>query len=210
MNINNAQHEQNILELYKLLGSTKKVAYELNVPFLAVYEVLKKYKLSIKERQELPTSKSSLLGAQAEQEFQKLVPFAVEVNSIVHANPAFDFLIDDITIDVKASHILKSSDTAKFKKNPQWFFQLKRPWHTEYGADFYMLFALHAEELKDGYDTYIVPADIVTSKQVKINSEKRNHSRWADFRIEPSKVCAFFESMRTYAQPVRKFKEALA
>ncbi|MEG2273542.1 MAG: hypothetical protein RSA22_07290 [Acinetobacter sp.] len=194
-NISERQHEQNILELYKNLGSAKCVANELEISILDVYVVLKKHKLSIEERMQMAASATSILGAQGEDEFKKLVPFAVEVNAVINANPAFDFLVGDITIDVKASHIVKRG-VAKVRRE-QWFFVLQRSYQSQYGAQFYVLFALYGKDPKDGYDTYIIPSELLAGiKSVNINIKDKENSQWRDFLIQNDKVCEFFEKMK--------------
>ena len=199
-NISEEEHEQNILDLYKLLGGAKQVANQLDISILDVYLTLKKYKLSIQERIDSETDRSGVLGAEGESEFLKLVPFATEVNAIINNNPAFDFLVGDITIDIKASRIIKMG-RAKLKKE-QWYFLLQRHYQKKYGADFYVLFACFGERLKDGYDVYIIPSELLAGiKSVNIPAKSKKSCMWHDFIVEPNKVSEFFQKLKDSQTP---------
>ncbi len=65
------------------------------------------------------SSKGGKLGALAEIEFQKLVPNAVNYNTIVQKNnPVFDFKYGDLTIDVKYSSFFKRGNHNYWRIQP--------------------------------------------------------------------------------------------
>lgn len=192
------EFEENMIKLYQILGSAKAVADNLDISILDVYCVLKKYKLSIEERMQMSASNTSILGAKGEALFKKLVPFAVEVNAVIYANPAFDFLIGQSTVDVKASNTLtQKSRKGKTKEFDEWVWKLQRPWHTEYGADFYVLFALYGKEFEDGYDCYVIPSELLSGiKGVRIRTHLKDSSPFSDFLIKPEQMATFFQKIK--------------
>lgn len=195
---------ENIIKLYQVLGSAKAVADNLDISILDVYCVLKKYKLSIEERMQMSASNTSILGAKGEALFKKLVPFAVEVNAVIYANPNFDFLIGNSTVDVKASNVLthKAKKTGEFS---EWLWKLKRPWHTEYGADFYVLFALFGKEFEDGYDCYVIPSELLSGiKGVRIRTHLKDSSPFRDFLIDPEQMVNFFKKIKDSQEPKKQ------
>lgn len=204
------EYEQIILELYKILGTAKAVADDLDIHILDVYAVLKTHKLSIEDRMQMAASDTSVLGAMGENLFKKLVPGAVEVNAVINANPEFDFVVGDLTIDVKTSNILKRKVSNKSKTVSiidMWLWKLKQPWHTKYGADFYVLFGLHGEknDFSAGYDCYVIPSELLDGvKKVEIRKHLRDTCKWSDFLIEPEKIAPFFQKIKDSQTPLRQ------
>ena len=209
--IQDSDFEESLIKLYQVLGPAKAVADKLDVSILDVYCVLKKYKLSIEERMQMSASNTSILGAKGEALFKKLVPFAVEVNAVIYSNPEFDFLIGHSTVDVKASNLIEHpARKGRQGEFEEWNWKLQRPWHSKYGADFYVLFALHGKELEDGYDCYVIPSELLSGiKNVKIRQHLKNSSPWRDFLIEPEKLANFFAKIKNSQEQKKQiFDEA--
>ena len=200
------EFHENIIKLYQVLGSAKAVADNLDISILDVYCVLKKYKLSIEERMQMSASNTSILGAKAEALFKKLVPFAVEVNAVIYSNPNFDFLIGNSTVDVKASNVLtQKARKGKTGEFTEWLWKLQRPWHTEYGADFYVLFALYGKEFEDGYDCYVIPSELLSGiKGVRIRTHLKDSSPFRDFLIKPEQMANFFKKIKDSQEPKKQ------
>ena len=200
------EFQENIIKLYQVLGSAKAVADNLDISILDVYCVLKKHKLSIEERMQMSASSTSVLGAKCEDNFKKLVPFAVEVNAVIYSNPAFDFLVGQSTIDIKTSNLMKRQPS-KYNKTTftEWIFRLQRSWDSEYGADFYVLFALFGKEFEDGYDCYVIPSELLSGiKGVRIRENLRDNSPWRDFLIKPEQMAAFFKKIKDSQEPKKQ------
>jgi len=198
-------HEQNILELYKILGTAKSVADALDISILDVYVILKKYKLSIEERMQMAASSTSILGALGEDQFKKIVPFSVEVNAVINANPAFDFLVGEATVDVKASNLIQRKRGGE-KPVGEWLWRLQRHFQSQYGADFYVLFGLYEKDTFDGeYDCYVIPSELLAGiKAVRIRNHLKASSPWRDFLIKPEKMREFFQKIKDSQTPKKQ------
>ncbi len=103
MNKNNTD----IVELYIKYNDFEKAVKLSGLPTLTAHiKLLSSGVITLKDKISF-SSKSGKLGALAEKEFQRLVPEAVNYNTVVQKNnPIFDFKYGDLTVDVKYSSML--------------------------------------------------------------------------------------------------------
>ncbi len=128
---------------------------------------------------------SGKLGAEAEKEFQRLVPKAMSSNSNLQANcPAFDFDINGVTVDVKYCSLRQSSGRFAFKTARD---KLMQP-------DFYVAFLINepSGNLKKGYQVLVIPHEVVSNKK-EIELRPDSVGDLWDFLIEPHKLAEFFD-----------------
>lgn len=183
-----------LVESYKKYKCFKKACFDAQLSALVGYKILKMSKhFNIDDRLTMGTA-GSRLGAKYEKEFMRLVPKAIPINELRLNNPKFDFIINDFTVDVKASSLIKRT-----RKNGDTYFE----WHIkmvrgkaeqEKGAQFYAVFCVHDDN--EDYDIYLIPSELfigVAGGSIKQGMEKE--SDWWDFRIEPSELAQFFDDL---------------
>lgn len=133
-------------------------------------------------------------GASGEEEFKRLVPYAVDMNGQYQANnPVFDFLVGETTVDVK---------TGKLRRHPRsnsgWYeFKIL----SQELPDFYAFFALKDSEkpLSAGnYHLFLIPSAVIPERisSVRIGeiTERHRNPYW-DFEIEPAALSVILEEV---------------
>ncbi|MCL2656868.1 MAG: hypothetical protein FWD62_05490 [Betaproteobacteria bacterium] len=171
-----------ILESYGRIGNIKGVCAETGCSPYSVYIVLQKEKL-LKERDRRNYGTATgLRGRDAEDEFQRLVPQAVNANKTIDQNmPSFDFMIGEITVDVKCYR--------PSSQNNKW--ALRFAHNKAFGPDFYSMFLLNDRdsEVTDGYRILLIPhALTVGASAAYIDPKVPEMYSWWDFLIAPNEL----------------------
>ncbi|MCL2524583.1 MAG: hypothetical protein FWF17_08325 [Betaproteobacteria bacterium] len=180
-------NKDQIFECYKRLGSIKGVCVETGCPPYIAYIWLRKAKLLRENDKQQYGTSSSKLGAAAEAEFQQLVPEAMAANiNLEPNNPSFDFMVGDLTIDVKYSSIRPSDG--------RWGFNTAR--NKALVPDLYCAFFATAPggKLKDGYHLLLIPHEMLCVKDPVLRPDDRDNPLW-QFAIEPAALRSTLLSM---------------
>ncbi len=108
-----------IVDLYLKYKDFEKAVQLSGLPTLIAHlKLLKSGVLEIDDKIKYG-SEGGKLGALAEQKFQKMIPEAINYNTIVKKNnPIFDFKYGDLTIDVKYSSLHKRGNTKYWQVRP--------------------------------------------------------------------------------------------
>lgn len=193
MQVGNIDRKAVLIASYREHGCFKRACFDAKMTALVGYKILKMNKvLNVTDSSKMGSA-GSKMGAMYEKEFMRLVPKALPINDLKLNNPKFDFVINDFTVDVKASSLSLRKDKAREYK--QWHCKMSRGrGNLEKGADFYAFFCVHDD--KKTYDLYLVPSELVTGTQgISINENTRETSHWADFRIEPNELAQYFDDL---------------
>lgn len=170
---------ESVVDSYKRLGSISLVVQETGCPPYVVYKWLKLKKM-LKNNDGLKYgTAASKKGVQAETEFQRLVPFAMNANETMQNNcPSYDFEVNGVTVDVKLS---------SRRRGGTYGFKTSKGKH--FSCDFYVLFCLSGESFSDGYRTLIIPGEIAdTAGEISISE----NSKYWDFEIRANDIAGFF------------------
>lgn len=163
-----------IIELYQEHKDFKK-AIELSGidPFKAHLKLIKSGILSIQDKIDYGT-KGQILGAKAEEYFQKIIPEAVDANKYWRKNnPVFDFYYKGLTIDIKFSSLNKRADTH------QEFWSIRSS-----GKQDFIVAFLEKEENKelDGAYILLLPKSFIRTKKTLQLTKK--HNLFQQFLVE--------------------------
>lgn len=166
-----------LIKAYKKTRTLRGACLETGVPPYIGYSWLKSEGL-ISQNDKVNTGKicSAKLGAIAEQEFQRLVPWALNANKNLQAScPAFDFDVSGVKVDVKYSTV-QSRGYWNFKVA---FGKALRP-------DYYAVFCATGASLKDGYRLFLFPDELLEGRRnVYILPEKIDEELAAYEVLEP-------------------------
>ena len=162
---------EDIVELYKKYGDFQKAVKLSGMRALDAHiKLMASGVVSIKDRIEYGSNRVRL-GAKAEELFQKIMPNAIDANTIIKRNnKGFDFLYGDLKIDVKYSSILSST------KDKSSFYVF----HTSKDTDIYVIFCEKEKGLglEDPY-ILLIPsifiADNQTNKHITLNGDIFNN-----------------------------------
>lgn len=176
MTINEAE------EIFKSNNDFQKTVMESRIPAYVLFMHFLKRGLINKHSHIEFASESMKKGVAAEELFQKLVPKAVDINSNFKMNnPAYDFVYNGLTIDVKYSSFLTRNG------NEYWSFRNSE-------ADIIVAFLERKKgsELNNPYILFI-PTRIIANKNFHIT---KNGNYFSSFRI-PKGKCS--EMLQYYA-----------
>lgn len=178
--------KESVLAAYRLFGSVKEACKETGCPpYIAYIWLTKAGMLNSKDRIQYG-GRSQREGASAEQEFQRLVPDAMDCNAhMALNNPGHDFMLGQIKVDVKFSAIGTRGN---------WHFdvQRNRPGmrnRKDALPDFFVVFATEGKFIKDGYRLFLFPRDMVKSQR-SVRWTPEVPSCWFDFEVEPEALAA--------------------
>lgn len=174
-----------VIEAYRCNPDVRAVAASLGLSTIRVYLHLKISGVLLTEDAARIGAKGSMLGAQGEQEFKRLVPKARDMNAEVRENhPGYDFELGSQKIDVKACTFKGQSKGSKRNKN----------WGIEIGsrqapgikaADLYVVFALLGKQWEGGYRLFVMPAELIGDRRY-ICITHGIESMWNDFEVQPN------------------------
>lgn len=170
---------EEVLDSYQRLGSIPAVTQQTGCPPYIVFKWLKFRKMLKPTDGMKYGSASSKKGFEAETEFKKLVPFAMNANENLQNNcPSYDFDINGTTVDVKLSGIRKGGK-----------YEFKTSGRKHFSCDFYVVFCLTGESITEGYRLLVIPAEIADTVGAISIAEK---SKYWDFEIAPAELAEFF------------------
>lgn len=177
---------EKVIDIYKKTGSIKITCAETGVAAYIIFIVLKKSGLLTAQEKQKYGGVYQQRGANAEAEFQKLVPAAMNSNKHLESNcPSFDFDINGAMVDVKYSSLRPSTGRWEFKTAHAKTLQ----------PDFYVCFFATSEsgELRDGYRIFLFPSELLGDRKVISISPKKDKCEWLDFEIKADELSNFFE-----------------
>lgn len=163
----------------------KLAALELGIAWQSLYVRLKKLGEPVTGDKLRYGNDRDKLGALAEAEFKRLVPFAVDNNKLKHQSK-YDFDVMGQKVDVKASrpHQLNKRYAAK-----SWAFSFKRQ---SLVCDFICCFCL--QEDKTIAHALLVPSEFFKGLQT-VSVSCTGASKWLDYAIDPSELAKFFAEL---------------
>lgn len=170
---------------YRKHMNLKLAAKELGVAWQTLYVRLKKLGEPITGDKLRYGSDRDKLGHLAESEFKSLVPFAVDANKLQWQSK-YDFDVAGFKVDVKASKPRQLN--AKYPSK-SWSFSFKKQ---SLVCDFICCFCMTEDKLTR--HILLVPSEFFKGLQtVSVSCE--GDSKWADYRVEPTDLAAFFSSL---------------
>lgn len=181
MNKSQGYDKDSVIAAYKQSGNLRGACEMTGAPPYIAFIWLKKAGLLTSTDKSRFGSRASKLGAEAEKEFQRLVPKAMCANKHLESNcPSFDFDVMGATVDVKYSSIRPSTG--------RWCF--KTAAHKTMCPDWYAAFFAIEEngDLSRGYHLLLIPHYAVSDlKYVELNPANK-HSDWWLFKITPENL----------------------
>lgn len=162
----------------------KIAAKEIGVKWQTLYYRLKKQGVNVVGDKLKYGSDKDRLAAKAEEEFIKIVPFAIDQNKAKFQSK-FDYLVGNQKIDIKCSTLRQGCKRFEAKR---WAFSVKKQ---EMNADFIVCFAFK----DDGdYRIFMIPGEFVRNYQTISISEK-GKSKWLDYEINKTDLHDFFKEI---------------
>lgn len=180
-----AYSRESVIESYQKIGTLKGVCADTGAPPYTAFIWLKKAGMLTNSDSVKYGTTGSRRGAEAEKEFQRLVPKAMNANRELQGNcPSFDFEIDGVTVDVKYSSIRQSTGSFGFKVG-------KKTLQPNFFAVFLPKTA--DGELRVGqYNLLLIPYETIAHRKcVTINTNGKG-DLW-DFEIPPKELAGFFD-----------------
>ncbi|MDR0233703.1 MAG: hypothetical protein LBI31_02720 [Zoogloeaceae bacterium] len=173
-----AYSKESVIAAYKRMGNIPGACAETGCsPYIAYIWLRKEKLLTANDKRSYGTRNSKRAG-ESENEFQRLVPFAVDANKHLGENtPSFDFMVGEATIDVKYCGI---------DAKGLWRFQTAR--YKQFAPDFYCAFlaATRGGSVSEGYKILLIPHDLtIGSTNITVDSELPEVSPWWAFLVEP-------------------------
>lgn len=159
---------------------------------LTMFKILKIHGVMLASDRLTLGSMGSRMGASAEQEFQRLVPFAKPMNDLVSSNPGFDFDVNGWRVDVKAY----SPAQIKGRKSAAltWQIKIAKSDSSFPHVDMFCIFlAAQAGKLIQDcpHKTYLVPAELVSGRSYVHKTEGRP-SVLDGLEVQPEQLAGFF------------------
>lgn len=177
------------IESYSRLKNLKLVERETGIKWQTVYVHLRKAGVPVTGDKKRYGSTTDKLARQYEDEFKKLVPCAVDNNEAEYQS-TIDFYVNGWSVDVKVASLQSGGRQASGKSfSAKWAFCISKQ---KDKADFFVLFALN--ENKEVEHVFLVPNDIAVNHS-SISIPKSMRSKWADFKIDPSDLSEFFNTI---------------
>jgi hypothetical protein len=171
-----------IKEAYEKHKNLKLAADELGIKWQSLYVQLRKQGIPITGDKARYGSDKDRLAAKAELEFQKLVPFAKDQNSIKFQSK-FDFLVGNEKVDIKVSGLNQGCKKFAAKR---WAFSVKKQ---EFCADFIVCFAMQEPD----YRIFLMPGELVRNYQtISIAENKDSKSKWLQYEVTKADLTEFF------------------
>lgn len=175
----------NEVETYRRHKNLKHAAEELGIPWQTLYVRLKLAGEPVNGDKLRYGSDRDRLAALAEQEFSKLVPKAQAENDR-QFQAKFDFTVGRLKIDVKAS--LPRQLNKRFAAL-SWAFSFKKQTKL---CDFIVCFCMSSE--RRVVHILLVPSEFFAGLQtVSVSCE--GNSKWLDYKVEPTELAGFFDSL---------------
>ena len=191
-----------IIEAYLRTGSVKAACAEVGMMPYNAYIILKTAGvMKIEDKRNYGTT-IQRYAADAEAEFQKLVPFAMPANKVIRANnPIYDFDVQGMKVDVKLcidrpskqrkSVIDKNGNSKLVKGGSNYAFNTANHHDKDGHPDFYAVFICDSGKISKGYRVLLIPDELVGDAKT-VNFSKDEKADWWNFEIQPSELAQFF------------------
>ena len=170
---------KDIIQLYKETNNFEKAVKESGLPaFIGFLKLARAGLVSLEDKIKYGTP-AQKLGGLAEQEFQKIIPEAINYNFLKVNNEFFDFKYNDVTIDVKFSSLHQRG------KYEYWYFRANST------ADLFVAFLEKEKGAKlQDYHILVLPQSFVENGYVNI---KKGSYLFEGFNIERNKLKQFLD-----------------
>jgi hypothetical protein len=176
--------DSQVIESYQRLKNLKLVGKEVGMPWQTVYVRLTKNNVPITGDKLMYGSETDKFAAQTENEFQALVPDAINNNEIKFQSKT-DFNVYGYGVDIKASNLKHQAKNGKTKR---WSFSVKKQ---EFCADFIVCFAYNEDKT---YRILLIPGQLLRNYQ-SISIGQAFDGKWADFEIGKEELPFFFKQI---------------
>lgn len=165
-----------IVDIYMETGNFHEAVRQSGLPtHIAHLKLIKSGCLKIQDKIQYG-SRGAKLGGLAEEEFQRLVPDAVDANKYFQKNnPVYDFYLDGLTIDVKYSSLRNDKS-------------IKNGWgiNVRGKQDFIVAFLEKEKGTElDDYFCLCIPMSFVTQKKLSFTKQS---AYFKEFKIEPEEL----------------------
>lgn len=171
------------IESYSRLKHLKLVGEEVGIPWQTVYVHLKKAGVKVTGDKARYGSATDRFAVKAEQEFKRLIPFAID-NNEAEFQSTIDFCVNGQSVDVKASRL--KSDGRLYR----WSFCINKQRDI---ADFFVLYA-YDNGGENIINVFMIPGEIARAKTtISITSTLK--SKWADYIISQPDMLEFFKEI---------------
>lgn len=180
-------NESVVIESYGRHKNLKIVGKEVGVSWQNVYSILRRHRVAVTGDKRRYGCEKDRFAVIAEDEFQRLVPEAVNQNAEKY-QAKVDFMIHGMRVDVKSSRL----NTANVKRGDakRWAFCMSKQTGK---VDFFVLFGFN----EDGsYRVFLLPFEFA-GKQQSISIGVARGSKWHDFEIQPDELAPFFDEVHS-------------
>lgn len=176
-----------MIEAYTRLHDVRAAAREVGISVLTAYLDLKLGGVLLTDDALRIGCTNSRRGAEGEREFQRLVPWATDMNAeVCFNNPGFDFRCNGARIDIKTCTLLASRRGSP--DSPYWNISVGTARNPRIkGADLYVAFLLTEQTLRDGYRIFILPAELLGERRYACIT-RNQPSIWDDFEVRPEEL----------------------
>lgn len=167
-----------VVAAYREAGNIRATCAKTGVsPYTAFIWLKQAGVLTLDDKSSYGT-RSAKAGAEAEMEFQRLVPDAIPANKHIQNNcPSFDFLVHELSVDVKFSAIRSGGD---------WGWRMCR--HKPLKPDFVVVFLSQGRTISDGYFILLLPEQLFEDRaSMSLSQTSRDSFLW-DFQIGPDSL----------------------
>lgn len=172
--------KRDVVDIYLETGDFLKAVKESGLPALQAHiKLMSSGVLKIQDKINY-LAKPGKLGGMAEEFFQKLIPDAVDANKFIQKNnPAYDFLLGDLKINVKYSSIRKK----------QYIKKTRECWNFRVAGNHQVIVAfLEREEGKELDNPYIVVIPRAFFRGNKDIEITKGSQRFKDFVVPAEKL----------------------
>lgn len=177
------ERDAEIIESYGRIKNLKLVGKEMGIPWQTVYVRLKANSIAVSGDKLRYGTDRDRLGALAEAEFKRIVPFAKDNNTSKY-QARYDFDVLGFKVDVKVSHPRQLNKKYDAKS---WSFSFKKQSLT---CDFICCFCL--DENKVTKHILLVPSEFFKGLQT-VSVSCCGDSKWLDYSINESELSEFFK-----------------
>lgn len=179
--------QQQCVDAYRQHQNLKIAAQHIGISWQSLYVHLRKAGEPVVGNKTVYGSASDKVAASAEVLFERLVPNAENQNKIKFQSKV-DFLVNNFSVDVKASTLRKGHANAKHLR---WAFSVKKQ---EAVADFFVCFCLD-ESGHEAQKLLLIPGEIARKYQ-SISVSRRSGNSWWEYEIHPDELASFFDALK--------------
>lgn len=174
-----------MISLYSSIKNLKIVAKELDIPWQTVYWHLKKEGVSVTGNKSVYGCIKDRIAVIGEGMFRKSFPMAEDQNELSY-QPEFDFVLNDLKIDIKTSFPRDMKSRGKTQLF-RWGFNTRR----QQSADYIVCYCLQGT-----IDEYVLehilllPKEFIEGMQT-VSVSCKGRSKWLDFKVTEDELIDF-------------------